>query len=70
VTGNLEFYKEIYNYIIEDYKILSGNENIQIIYNDIDVRPFELEIKLPETSMEMQRKKYKRKKESEKDATR
>ncbi|ASV67003.1 MULTISPECIES: hypothetical protein [Cytobacillus] len=69
MTGNLEFYKEIYNYIIEDYKILSGNEDIQITYNDIDVRPFELEIKLPKTSMKMQKKKYKRKK-SEKDATR
>lgn len=59
VTGNLKFYKEIYNYIVEDYKILSGDENYQVIYNEVDIRPFELEIKLPQTSMEMQKKKYK-----------
>lgn len=60
VTGNLKLYKDIYEYIIEDYKILSGEENYQIIYNEVDVRPFELEIQLPQTSMEMQKKKYKR----------
>lgn len=59
VTGNLKFYQDIYNYIIEDYKILSGDENYQVIYNEVDVRPFELEIKLPQTSMEMQKKTYK-----------
>jgi hypothetical protein len=36
------------------------------LFNEVDVRPFELEIKLPQTSMEMQRKKYKRNEENEK----
>lgn len=58
---NLGLYREIYDYILNDYKILSQTEEIEIIYKDVLVRPFELEMKLPETSMQMQKNQYKNK---------
>lgn len=52
---NLGLYREIYDYILNDYKILSQTEEIEIIYKDVLVRPLELEMKLPEPSMQMQK---------------
>ncbi|MCM0626613.1 hypothetical protein M5J14_19125 [Lysinibacillus sp. OL1_EC] len=56
---SLENYKEIYNYIIKDYEILSGNKDVQIVFNEAGTRPFKLDIKIPETSMKIQKKQYK-----------
>ncbi len=57
---NYEFYTSLFEYILDDYKVLLGETSeFEIIYNNYELRDFEKEIVLSKTSFEIQNGKYK-----------